>query len=70
MTSMKYEIGKFVGFEDFSLWKRKMKNILIQQEVDTILEEDFPVDTNPRIMKTNLKKARSYIELYLVDNVL
>lgn len=41
---MKYEVEKYDGLEDFSLWKRKMKNILIHQEIDGPLEVDFPVD--------------------------
>lgn len=36
-----------------------MKNILIQQEIDGALEEDFPVDLKEGENKIKLKKACS-----------
>lgn len=34
-----------------------MKNILIQQEVDGALYENFPEDIKENVMKTKMKKA-------------
>jgi hypothetical protein len=33
MVSTKYEVEKFNGKNNFSLWQRGMKDLLIQQEV-------------------------------------
>lgn len=70
METMKYEIEKFDWSSNFSLWKRKIKNILIQQEVDVTLEGDFVIDVKEEVNKIKMKKACSCIVLYLVDNVL
>lgn len=63
MVIMKYEIKKFDGSNDFSPLKRKMKNILIQQELDAALKEDFVVDVKEEVKKTKMKNKCSCIEL-------
>jgi hypothetical protein len=37
MSSTKYEVKKFYGEENFSLWRRQMKDLLIQQIVHKAL---------------------------------
>ena len=37
MTGAKYEIEKFSGNNSFTLWKRQMKDLLIQQKVHNAL---------------------------------
>lgn len=71
MPSTKFEVKNFDGSNNFSLWKKsKMKNILIQQEVHSAIDEDFTKDIKEEKKKTILKKVNSCIELYLVDNLL
>ena len=38
-TSMKVDFEKFDGKENFSMWKVRMKDLLIQLELDLTLEE-------------------------------
>lgn len=55
---------------DFAFWKRKMKNVLIQQDVDLAIDEDFLAETKEEGKDKIIKKATSCIELCLANNVL
>lgn len=57
---------------NFMLWQRKMKNVLIQQDLDdTILGiEKKPTDMTDEDWKKMDKKAKISIELHLADNVI
>ena len=39
MSSTKYDIEKFCGKGNFSLWQRRMKDLLIQQGLAQVLKE-------------------------------
>ncbi|KAL6217167.1 hypothetical protein ACLB2K_010384 [Fragaria x ananassa] len=65
-------IKQFNGKDSFMLWQRKMKNILIQQDLDeTILTvEKKPTGITDEERKKMDKKVKSFIELHLADNVI
>ena len=70
--SSKFDIEKFNGSNDFTLWQVKMRAILVQQEcAEALLKEDeWPTDLKPEEKaKINLK-AHSSIMLSLTDEVL
>ena len=58
MTCVKYEIEKFLGNNNFTLWQRQMKGILIQQKVHKALSGKSKI------------LAASAIRLNLSDEVL
>ncbi|XP_024195824.1 uncharacterized protein LOC112198981 [Rosa chinensis] len=66
---VKPSIKPFNGKDNFTLWQRKMKNILVQQEVDEAIGDKPATMIEADYMKKN-KKAKSSIELHLADNVL
>ncbi|KAK0585355.1 hypothetical protein LWI29_027350 [Acer saccharum] len=65
-------IEKFDGKVNFTLWQRKIKNVLIQQDLQhAILEvEKKPTETTDAQWKRMDVKAKSSIELHLADNVM
>lgn len=69
---VKLMIKPFNGKNNFMLWQRKMKNVLILQDLDdTILGiEKKPTDMTDEDWKKMDKKAKSSIELHLADNVM
>lgn len=70
MTTMKYKLENFNGSRKFSLWKGKMKNILIQKAINGALDKVLLEELKEGEKKIKMKKACSYIELYLADKVL
>lgn len=68
------ELSQFIGKEYYSIWKEKMKDVLIQQRVSKVHEdlEKYP-DTikvkSDEIVEIN-EIAHSYIVLHLFDNML
>ena len=66
---VKVSIKPFDGKDDFTLWQRKMKNVLIQQETDEAIGTKPTSMSDAEWTKKN-KKAKSCIELHLADNVL
>lgn len=70
--STKFEVERFDGKGDFSLWKKKMRTLLVQQKVAKSLDNP---DVRPEGMtedQFNEMKEITYntIILYLADNVL
>ena len=48
MSSTKYDVEKFCGKGNFSLWQRQMKDLLIQQGVHKALLGE---EKKPEVMK-------------------
>lgn len=48
MGSMKYEIEKFTGNNDFGLWMNKMRAILVQQGLLEALKGDDGLSTSTK----------------------
>ena len=72
MTCAKYEIEKFSGNNNFTLWKRRMKDLLIQQKVQKVLSSKSKM---PKTMKNAQweemdESVASAIQLNLSDEVL
>jgi len=68
---VKVELKPFDGRSNFTLWQRKMKNILIQQDLHMCI---LGVESKPETMTTEAwnkadMKAMSSIELHLSDEV-
>ena len=72
MASHKFEIAKFNGSNDFTLWKIKMKAILVQQGCAAALEGGgkSPMELKVEEKAEVLAKAHSVILLSLIDKVL
>lgn len=70
-SSARFDLERFDGTGDFSLWKEKMMAILICQKLDIAIEEGIiPDDANKKESETVMKQARSAIIMNLADNVL
>ena len=72
MSSTKYDVEKFCGKGNFSLWQRRMKHLLIQQGVHKAL---LGKEKKPEMMKDVEwvemdEKATSAIHLNLGDEVI
>ena len=65
MSSTKYDVEKFCGKGNFSLWQRQMKDLLIQQGVHKAL---LGKEKKPETMKD--VEATSDIRLNLGDEVI
>ncbi|MDV3183834.1 MAG: hypothetical protein Q8847_02655 [Sweet potato little leaf phytoplasma] len=68
----KFEVERFDDRGDFSLWKKKMRALLVQEKVSKALDDPA---THPPTMtaaekEEMLETAYSTIILYLADNVL
>ncbi|KAF8364742.1 hypothetical protein HHK36_033282 [Tetracentron sinense] len=75
MTSFKFEAEKFDGITSFELWKMKMMDLLIQQELHTALDGKKKKKKKPTFVD-DVKweeidvKALSTIRLCLANNIL
>uniref|UniRef100_A0A2N9IT84 CCHC-type domain-containing protein n=1 Tax=Fagus sylvatica TaxID=28930 RepID=A0A2N9IT84_FAGSY len=69
MSSTKYEVGKFCGKGKFSLWQRRMKDLLIQQGVHKALlgKAKKPEKMSDENWEEMDEKAASAIRLNLVN---
>ena len=72
MGFSKIEIEKFDGKGDFSMWKKKMRVVLVQQKCAKVIRDP---SNFPEVMKSTekqgiLENANSLLILNLVDNVL
>ena len=69
---VKFEVKPFDGKSNFTLWQRKMKNILIQQDLYFTVDgvEKKPKDMSTEMWKMLDEKAMSSIELHLSDEVI
>lgn len=72
MTSTWFEVKKFNGKWDFSMWKKKIKASLVQQKVAPAIgkESEYPKSWKEEIWREKLDTAFSTVILHLVDNVL
>ena len=72
MTCAKYEIEKFLGNNNFTLWQRQMKGILIQQKVHKALsgKSKFLETMTEAEWEEMDEIAASAIRLNLSDEVL
>lgn len=70
--SAKYEIEKFNGRDDFSLWRVKMRAILVQQGLLKALngKNALPEDLSDEQKDDMVDRAHSAIQLSLSDEVL
>ena len=69
---VKFEVKPFDGKSNFILWQRKMKNILIQQDLYFMVDgvDKKPKDMSMEMWKVLDEKAMSSIELHLSDEVI
>nr|GFA79073.1 retrovirus-related Pol polyprotein from transposon TNT 1-94 [Tanacetum cinerariifolium] len=72
MSSHKFDLEKFNGSNDFTLWKVKMRVLLVQQGCAVALEgeDKFPKDMKEKVKKEIMAKAHSAILLSVTDEVL
>ncbi|RVW85315.1 Retrovirus-related Pol polyprotein from transposon TNT 1-94 [Vitis vinifera] len=72
MSSQKFEVEKFNGSNDFTLWKLKMKALLVQQKCAQAIEEEekLPVGLTAAEKEEVVSRAHSAILLSLADEVL
>ena len=72
MSSTKYDVEKFCGKGNFSLWQRRMKDLLIQQGVHkALLGKEKKLETMKDVEWVEMdKKAASAIRLNLGDEVI
>nr|GEW86692.1 retrotransposon protein, putative, Ty1-copia subclass [Tanacetum cinerariifolium] len=72
MSSHKFDLEKFNGSNDFTLWKVKMRALLFQQWYAFALEgeDKFPKDTTKEVEKKIMAKAHFTILLSVTDEVL
>lgn len=72
MSSAQFEAEKFTGKNDFSLWRIKMKVLLVQQGLSESIKEKLATMTDEQAVKWQeaQEKAHSAIVLCLADNVL
>jgi len=72
MSNTKYEVEKFTGKNNFSLWQRRMKDIMIQQGVSKALDGKTkkPAEMTDSVWDDLDAKAASSIRLNLGDEVI
>jgi hypothetical protein len=72
MASTKFEVEKFNGKNNFSLWQRRLKDLLIQQGVHKGLLEKVkkPEKMDNDVWEEMDAKAASAIHLNLLDEVI
>ncbi|KAK2973986.1 hypothetical protein RJ640_020432 [Escallonia rubra] len=71
-TSTKYDLEKFDGSNDFSLWRMKMRDVLIQQGLLKALKgkQGLPDTMSDDEKEDMLERAHSALLLCLANNVL
>ena len=72
MASAKFEIDKFTGTNDFSLWRIKMKALLVHQGISEAIDSEAmaDLDDDKKKQREIQTKAHSAILLSLGDEVL
>ncbi|KAA0059158.1 Transducin/WD40 repeat-like superfamily protein [Cucumis melo var. makuwa] len=71
MALTRFEVSKFNGNGDFSLWRKKIRAILVQHKVAKILDEEgLPANITESEKRDMDEMAYSSILLYLSDEVL
>ena len=74
MSLSKHEIEKFTNGGDFSLWKLKMRALLVHQGLESALEEDDPEAPSTSVFDEKRKhiqnRTHSTLILSLSDSIL
>ncbi|TYK04234.1 Retrovirus-related Pol polyprotein from transposon TNT 1-94 [Cucumis melo var. makuwa] len=71
MASTRFEVSKFNGNDDFALWRKNIRVILVQHKVAKILDEErLPENITVSEKRDMDEMAYSTILLYLSDEVL
>ncbi|KAI3711799.1 hypothetical protein L1987_70345 [Smallanthus sonchifolius] len=72
MASAKFALEKFYGRNDFSLWRVKMRALLVHNDIVDALkgEDNLPENLSEKEKKEIMEKAHSEIVLSLGDRVL
>ncbi|KAK6786428.1 hypothetical protein RDI58_014953 [Solanum bulbocastanum] len=70
LSSTKYEIERFDGGSNFSLWKIRMRSSLVLQWLWKVIEEDFPKELKELEQADIKERALSAIYMRVIDNVL
>ncbi|KAA0060177.1 Retrovirus-related Pol polyprotein from transposon TNT 1-94 [Cucumis melo var. makuwa] len=71
MASTRFEVSKFNRNDDFALWRKKIRVILVQHKVTKILDEErLPENITVSEKRDMDEMAYSTILLYLSDEVL
>ena len=71
MISTQFEVAKFDGIGGFSLWRKKIRAILVQQKVAKILNVENLLETITKSEKNDMDEMTYLmILLYLSDEVL
>lgn len=68
--SAKFEIEKFDGKGDLSLWRKKLKALLVQQKVSKVIEKKIPDTVSDEKKQEMEETVFSTMILYLSDTVL
>lgn len=66
----KFTVEKFDGLKNFSLWMRRINNLLVQDGLEETLSPERPFDISPDEWDYMQRQAITMIELHLADNVL
>uniref|UniRef100_A0A803QJ40 Uncharacterized protein n=1 Tax=Cannabis sativa TaxID=3483 RepID=A0A803QJ40_CANSA len=75
-SSTRFDLERFDGSKNFSLWKEKMTAILIYQKLDSVLEEGVKkIEKEVDAAKKNesdtvMKQVQSIITMNLANNAL
>ena len=69
-SSAKFNIMKFDGSENFKLWQRRVKDLLVQQGMVKALYETKPEGMTDIDWKELKAKAMATIQLFLGDDVM
>lgn len=64
MATAKFDVEKFDGQRNFSIWQCEVMDVLVQQELEIALE-DMPEDMKEDDWKKINRKACGHIRLYL-----
>ncbi|KAI5661593.1 hypothetical protein M9H77_20916 [Catharanthus roseus] len=71
MSVRKIETDKFDGKSDFLMWRRKMKEVLVQNKIAPTIcsPEEYPESWKGEVLTEKLGDAHSCLILHLIDNV-
>jgi hypothetical protein len=71
VTSAKYDVEKFTGHNNFTLWQVQVRHVLVSQGLDAALEPRPPIaDMSNKDWTDISKRALSMIALHLAPDVL
>ncbi|CAM6111332.1 unnamed protein product [Calypogeia fissa] len=70
LMAPKFEVEKFDGKINFSLWARKVTNVLIQQGLEKTITNGQPTDIKDADWEDMLVQVCNTIELFFANNIL